>query len=140
MKIRVLSLAFAVIAAAACSTDTLSVKGEFFGVTSQGDSTMLYTMTNSSGASVTVTDYGCKLVSVNVPDSTGFIDDVIVGYGNIHDLEKGGERFAGAVVGRFGNRIYPAEVEIDGQKYQLTVNERLGGGIFILQEGCRSGH
>ena len=52
----------------------------------------------------------------------------------------GGERFAGAVVGRFGNRIYPAEVEIDGQKYQLTVNERLGGGIFILQEGCRSGH
>ena len=45
MKIRVLSLALAVIAAAACSTDTLSVKGEFFGVTSQGDSTMLYTMT-----------------------------------------------------------------------------------------------
>lgn len=75
MKIRVLSLALAVIAAAACSTDTLSVKGEFFGVTSHGDSTMLYTMTNSSGASVTVTDYGCKLVSVNVPDSTGFIDD-----------------------------------------------------------------
>ena len=140
MKIRVLSLALAVIAAAACSTDTLSVMGEFFGVTSHGDSTMLYTMTNSSGASVTVTDYGCKLVSVNVPDSTGFIDDVIVGYGNIHDLEKGGERFAGAVVGRFGNRIYPAEVEIDGQKFQLTVNERLGGGIFILQEGCRSGH
>lgn len=37
MKIRVLSLALAVIAAAACSTDTLSVKGEFFGVTSHGD-------------------------------------------------------------------------------------------------------
>ena len=45
MKICVLSLALAVIAASACSTDTLSVKGEFFGVTSHGDSTMLYTMT-----------------------------------------------------------------------------------------------
>lgn len=93
MKICVLSLAFAVIAAAACSTGTLSVEGEFFGVTSHGDSTMLYTMTNSSGASVTVTDYGCKLVSVNVPDSTGFIDDVIVGYGNIHDTVQHSEAY-----------------------------------------------
>lgn len=110
-----------------CSRDFLSVKEEFFGITSQGDSTMLYTMTNSSGASVSVTDYGCKLVSVNVPDREGVLDDVIVGYGNIYDLEYGGERFAGAVVGRYGNRIYPAEIEIDGEKYQLTVNERLAG-------------
>lgn len=128
-------LGFAALVATGCSADRLSVKGEFFGVTSKGDTTMLYTMTNSSGASVTVTDYGCKLVSVNVPDSTGIIDDVIVGYGNINDLEKGGERFAGAVVGRFGNRIYPAEVEIDGKKYQLTVNERLGGGQGHIHGG-----
>ena len=110
-----------------CSADSLAIKEDFFGITSQGDTTMLYTMTNSSGAYVTVTDYGCKLVSVNVPDCTGIIDDVIVGYGNIYDLEHGGERFAGAVVGRYGNRIYPAEIEIEGIKYQLTVNERLGG-------------
>ena len=129
------SLAVVALVATGCGTCKLSVKGEYFGVTSKGDSTMLYTLTNSSGASVTVTDYGCKLVSVNVPDAEGVIDDVIVGYGNIHDLEKGGERFAGAVIGRFGNRIYPAEVEIDGQKYQLTVNERLGGGQGHIHGG-----
>lgn len=135
MKIKSGILIVSALLAVSCSTDALSVRGEFFGVTSKGDTTMLYTMINSSGASVTVTDYGCKLVSVNVPDSTGLIDDVIVGYGNIHDLEKGGERFAGAVVGRFGNRIYPAEIEIDGQKYQLTVNERLGGGQGHIHGG-----
>lgn len=127
MKINIVMATVSALLAVSCSAGTLSVKGEFFGVTSRGDSTMLYTMTNASGASVTVTDYGCKLVSVNVPDSTGYLDDVIVGYGNIHDLEHGGERFAGAVIGRFGNRIYPAEVDIDGEKYRLTVNERLGG-------------
>lgn len=119
--------AFMLIFLTACSADSLAIKEDFFGITSQGDTTILYTMTNSSGAYVTVTDYGCKLVSVNVPDCTGIIDDVIVGYGNIYDLEHGGERFAGAVVGRYGNRIYPAEIEIEGIKYQLTTNERLGG-------------
>ncbi|MBO5193554.1 MAG: galactose mutarotase, partial [Bacteroidales bacterium] len=73
------------------------------------------------------TDYGCKLVSVNVPDASGVIDDVIVGYGTLNDLEHGAERFAGAVVGRYGNRIYPSDVTICGEEYSLTANERLGG-------------
>lgn len=134
-RFRIIIPVLAAVWLASCSADSLSVRSEFFGITSQGDTTMLYTMINSSGSSVTVTDYGCKLISVNVPDSTGYIDDVIVGYGNIHDLEHGGERFAGAVIGRFGNRIYPAEIEIDGEKYSLTVNERLGGGQGHIHGG-----
>lgn len=120
-------LAIFIILLSSCTAEKLHVNEKFFGLTSKGDSTILYTLTNSSGAYVTITNYGCKLISVNVPDSEGKLDDVIVGYGNIEDLEKGPERFAGAVIGRFGNRIYPAEIEIDGQKYQLTVNERLLG-------------
>lgn len=127
MKLHLPAVVLIGVLLSSCARDTLSVGREFFGITSKGDSASLYTLTNSSGASVTVTDYGCKLVSVNVPDAEGIIDDVIVGYGNIHDLEHGSERFAGAVIGRFGNRIYPAEVEIDGVKYQLDANETLCG-------------
>lgn len=105
----------------------LDVKSEYFGQTLGKDSTFLYTLSNASGAYVTVTNYGCKLVSVHVPDRTGTLQDVIVGYGNIKDLETGAERFAGAVAGRYGNRIYPASFMIGKDSVHLSVNERIGG-------------
>lgn len=128
MKYSLIASAFFTFSMMSCSVSPgVSVRSGYFGKTDSGDSTFLYTMVNSSGSSVTVTDYGCKLVSVNVPDASGVIDDVIVGYGTLNDLEHGAERFAGAVVGRYGNRIYPSDVTICGEEYSLTVNERLGG-------------
>lgn len=122
MKYSLIASSFFAFSMMSCSVSPgVSVRSGYFGKTDSGDSTFLYTMVNSSGSSVTVTDYGCKLVSVNVPDASGVIDDVIVGYGTLNDLEHGAERFAGAVVGRYGNRIYPSDVTICGEEYSLTV-------------------
>lgn len=112
-------------AAGLCSCDggRLSVVSSDFGTLSTGEQTTLYTLTNRSGARMTVCDYGARIVSIQVPDRDGVLGDVVVGYGDIASFEKGAERFMGCVIGRYGNRINHASFSIDGQKYELVPNE-----------------
>lgn len=50
-------------------------------VSPKGDIT-LYTLTNNSGASVTLSSLGAGIVSVVVPDKDGKMADVALGYAN----------------------------------------------------------
>ena len=72
-------------AAGLCSCDggRLSVVSSDFGTLSTGEQTTLYTLTNRSGARMTVCDYGARIVSIQVPDRDGVLGDVVVGYGDI---------------------------------------------------------
>ena len=45
----------------------------------------LYTITNSSGASVTLSSIGAGIIAINVPDKDGVLSDVVLGYNNITD-------------------------------------------------------
>ena len=40
-----------------------------------------------------------------VPDREGKMADVVLGYENLKDYETGAERFFGALLGRYANRI-----------------------------------
>lgn len=53
-------------AAGLCSCDggRLSVVSSDFGTLSTGEQTTLYTLTNRSGARMTVCDYGARIVSI----------------------------------------------------------------------------
>ena len=73
-----------------------------------------------------VTDFGCRIVKICMPDRDGVIDDVVVGYGDLEMFEKG-DRFFGPVIGRFGNRINHASFTLDGTKYDVVANENLAG-------------
>ena len=73
-----------------------------------------------------VTDFGCRIVKICMPDRDGVIDDVVVGYGDLEMFEKG-NRFFGPVIGRFGNRINHASFTLDGTKYDIVANENLAG-------------
>ena len=42
-----------------------------FGNLSTGESTTLYTVTNKSGASLQLLDYGARIVSIMMPDRNG---------------------------------------------------------------------
>lgn len=95
---------------------------EEFGVTSQGISTKLYILTNTSGMEMAVTDYGATLVNLLVPDSSGNVCDVVLGYDDVTGYENGG-LFLGATVGRNANRIGKATFSINGKKYFLANNE-----------------
>ena len=61
----------------------MSISIKPFGHLPCGCEAKLYTMTNKSGASVSVTNYGGILVSIIVPDKTGKMGDVLLGYDSI---------------------------------------------------------
>lgn len=92
-----------------------------FGITDDNQAFSLYTIENTSGASVTVSDYGCRLIRLEVPDKKGVLTDVSLGYNDAsayaHDQAS-----LGAVVGRCANRIAKGHFTLNGNEYQLALN------------------
>jgi aldose 1-epimerase len=81
----------------------------------------LYTLTNRNGLVAKITNYGAIVVELHVPDRTGQMGDVALGYDNLADYIKKTPYF-GATVGRVGNRIANAQFELDGKTYKLAAN------------------
>ncbi len=86
----------------------------------KGDIT-LYTLTNASGASVTLSSLGAGIVGIVVPDKEDKLDDVVLGYKNPADYFGDGP-CAGKTPGRYANRICKGKFSIDGKEYSLAIN------------------
>jgi len=97
------------------------MKPSTFGVLADGREVLEYTLANSAGMSARIINYGATVTSLFVPDKDGNIEDVVLGYDSLQGYVNGSEYF-GAVVGRYGNRIAKGQFLIDGQQYQLTIN------------------
>ena len=98
---------------------------------SDGQEVHLYTLTNSNGMQVAITNYGARIVSILAPDRNGKMADVVLGFDNLPDYMKYNTYF-GALVGRYANRIGGAKFTLDGKLYHLPVNNgpnSLHGGI-----------
>lgn len=83
----------------------------------------LYSITNPSGAILRMTDYGAKIVELHVPDRTGQLADVVLGFDNVEQYASPNHQSLGSTVGRYTNRIRDGRFKIDGVVYQLTKNE-----------------
>lgn len=97
-----------------------------------GKQTGLYTLTNSSGGEITITNYGAKIVSLQVPDKSGKMTDVVLGHAGIDEYLASEEPYFGAVCGRTANRIAQGRFTLEGKEYQLAINNgpnSLHGGI-----------
>ena len=132
---KMLFLGFAAIAAGLCLTacgsktaegaeaDSLTLSGlnkaDF-----ATDSTALYVLTNAQGMEVCFTNFGGRIVSIMVPDKDGNMTDVCLGHSSIADYEKYGAEGCnfGALIGRYGNRIAKGQFTLDGESYQLPIN------------------
>lgn len=102
-----------------------------FGLLSTGEQTHLFTLTNRSGASVSLSDYGATLVKCLVPDKAGVLADVTLGFDSVTTY-TGNAGSIGGLCGRFANRIAYGELVIDGKTYQLPINDgkhHLHGGV-----------
>lgn len=86
-----------------------------------GDSTDLYVLKNASGMEVAITNFGGRIVSVMVPDKTGKMIDVVLGFDSISDYINVPSDF-GATIGRYANRINQGKITIDGKTIQLPQN------------------
>lgn len=89
-----------------------------------GRATHLYTMRNSKGMEVCITNFGARIVSIMVPDRKGVMHDVVLGYDNIAqyaDRVNFSSDF-GAAIGRYANRINKGQITVDGKTIQLPQN------------------
>ena len=90
----------------------------------EGKRTHLYTLSNSKGMEVCLTNFGARIVSIMVPDRRGTLRDVVLGYDNIAqyaDYQHFGSDF-GAAIGRYANRINQGRIVVDGKTVQLPRN------------------
>ncbi len=98
------------------------------------DSIQLFTLKNSNGMTVKVTNYGAIITSIVVPDRDGKIADVALGYHHVENYINAVDKpYFGAVVGRYGNRIAKGEFSLDGETYSLLKNNgpnHLHGGAI----------
>ena len=85
------------------------------------DSTCLYTLRNSNGMEVCITNFGARIVSIMVPDRAGSFCDVVLGFDNIKDYQEVPSDF-GATIGRYANRIAYGQFMLMGETYQLPKN------------------
>jgi aldose 1-epimerase len=87
-----------------------------------GKETDLYFLQNSNSIKVTLTNYGARMVSLLVPDKHGNLIDINVGFDSIEKYVQAKDQCYGAVVGRYAGRIAQGKFSIDGNEFQLDIN------------------
>lgn len=86
-----------------------------------GKKVQLYTLTNSNGVQVKVTNYGGVVTHWITPDKAGKKSSIVLGFDELQGyLNK--PPYFGAIIGRYGNRIADAKFSLDGQTYTLAAN------------------
>ena len=93
-----------------------------FGSMADGTAIEQYTLKNAKGAIAKVITYGATLTELWVPDRTGKLGDVVIGFDQIQGYLSKAPWF-GATVGRVANRIAKAKFTLDGKEYSLEVND-----------------
>lgn len=80
-----------------------------------------YTLKNSKGASVVLSNLGAAIVAINVPDRDGKIADIALGYEKAESYIGDGPCL-GKCPGRFANRIAAGRFILEGKEYELPIN------------------
>lgn len=81
---------------------------------------------------VKVSNYGCTITSLSVPDKNGQLADVVLGFDTLEPYLQGAGSFFGCIVGRVANRIKEGKFTLDGVDFSLAVNKppnSLHGGV-----------
>jgi aldose 1-epimerase len=99
--------------------------------TANGQAVSLYTLTNSNGMKVKITNYGGVVQSIWVPDRNGKSTNVALGFSKLSDYVTtfqnppaggSGNTFFGAIIGRYANRIANHSFTLNGTTYNLAGN------------------
>ena len=93
-----------------------------FGRMPDGEEIFVYTITNASGASCSLLDYGATWRSMLVPNRSGVLTDVVLGFETLEEY-RNQEWYIGATIGRVANRIGGARFTLNGEEYSLFAND-----------------
>jgi aldose 1-epimerase len=96
-------------------------KRSTFGAMPDGRPVAAITLSNGKGVSATIIALGASIQALRMPDKTGKVEDVQIGYDTIDGYLTKPE-FFGATVGRVANRIAKGRYTLDGKAYSAPVN------------------
>eukprot|EP00252_Welwitschia_mirabilis_P020724 TRINITY_DN5134_c0_g1_i1.p1 TRINITY_DN5134_c0_g1~~TRINITY_DN5134_c0_g1_i1.p1 ORF type:complete len:342 (+),score=59.38 TRINITY_DN5134_c0_g1_i1:127-1152(+) len=69
-----------------------------------------------------VTNWGATITSLEIPDKNGNLADVVLGFDTLTPYMDGAGRYFGCIVGRVANRIKNGVFTLNGQQYNLPIN------------------
>ncbi len=81
------------------------------------------TLRGSGGMEVDIIDYGATITAIRVPDHSGVLEDVTLGFDSLAGYVQEGNPYMGSTVGRVANRIAGGRFSLNGTPYQLPCNE-----------------
>lgn len=100
----------------------MGISRSFFGKAEDGAAIDIYTLTNRNGLEARIMTLGGTLVGLRAPDRSGKLGDVVLGFDSLAPY-LAGHPFFGSLVGRYGNRIDGGIFELEGQRYELELND-----------------
>jgi len=104
------------------STKKYSMTERSFG-SFEGKPVTEYTLKNPSGMEVSIINYGGTVTRLLVPDKSGAMGDVVLGYTSLAGFLQKNNPYFNALIGRFGNRIAAGKFTLDGKTYTLAGND-----------------
>ena len=105
-----------------------------FGHLPDGREVHEYTLDNGRGLSLRAINLGGIVTALHCPDRDGRSANVVLGFSELEDYVSRNPNF-GTLVGRFGNRIAGGRFVLDGEPYQLALNDGASDGANALHGG-----
>jgi len=93
-----------------------------FGKMPDGTPVEIYTLKDGAIEADVIT-YGGIIQSLKVPDKSGKVADIVLGFDTLDEYVAGNKAFFGALIGRYGNRIAGGKFSLDGKSYQVPQND-----------------
>lgn len=78
---------------------------------------------NNGTMKVNVSNYGCTITSLFIPDKNGDLADVVLGFDTLEPYLNRVAPFFGCIVGRVANRIKDGKFSLNGVEYSLPINK-----------------
>lgn len=82
----------------------------------------IYTLCNNKGMTAQFIERGATIISLNVPDKNGNIENVVLGLKDYNEWATN-TCYINVVPGRFANRIGDSKFTLDGVEYKLNPND-----------------
>ncbi|MEA3504621.1 MAG: aldose epimerase family protein [Bacteroidota bacterium] len=113
----------------------MTINREYFGEIDNKEIS-LYTLKNDNGVEIKITNYGCIITAILIPDGLSIKKNIVLGFDSLNeylsDKYLSEYPYFGATIGRYANRIANGSFNIDGKQFDVTKNHgkhQLHGGL-----------
>ncbi len=114
----------------------MKISKSVFGRLPGGQAVYLYALKNDNGMEVKIINYGGIITSITTPDKNGILDNIVCGFDKLEDYMNAkylsDYPYFGSIIGRSCNRISKGRFALNGETYQLAINNgpnHLHGGL-----------